>query len=137
MIKGFLKKLLDDNEKEIRKYSKTVEIINRLEPQMTALPEAAFPAKTQEFKQRLENGESLNDILPEAFALVREAARRTLGMRHFDVQLIGGMVLHDGRIAEMKTGERQNPGGHPAGLPQCPGGQRGAYRDRQRLPGQS
>jgi len=105
MIKGFLKKLLDDNEKEIRKYSKTVEIINRLEPQMTALPEAAFPAKTQEFKQRLENGESLNDILPEAFALVREAARRTLGMRHFDVQLIGGMVLHDGRIAEMKTGE--------------------------------
>ena len=72
MIKGFLKKLLDDNEKEIRKYSKTVEIINRLEPQMTALPEAAFPAKTQEFKQRLENGESLNDILPEAFALVRK-----------------------------------------------------------------
>ena len=67
MIKVSLKKLLDDNEKEIRKYRKTVEIINRLEPQMTVLPEAAFPAKTQEFKQRLENGESLNDIPAGSF----------------------------------------------------------------------
>ena len=135
MIKGFLKKLLDDNEKEIRKYSKTVEIINRLEPQMTALPEAAFPAKTQEFKQRLENGESLNDILPEAFALVREAARRTLGMRHFDVQLIGGMVLHDGRIAdEDREGKTLVATRRPTSMPWRA---RGAYRDRQRLPGQS
>jgi preprotein translocase subunit SecA len=105
MFKEFIKKLLDDTEKEVRKYSKTVQLIGGLEPQMEALPEEAFPAKTEEFKQRLNNGESLKDILPEAFALVREAARRTLGMRHFDVQLIGGMVLHDGRIAEMKTGE--------------------------------
>jgi preprotein translocase subunit SecA len=105
MLKNFFKKLLDDTEKEVRKYSKTVQIINELEPQMAALSEAAFPAKTQEFKERLQNGATLKDILPEAFALVREASRRTLGMRHFDVQLIGGMVLNDGRIAEMKTGE--------------------------------
>lgn len=105
MLKNFFKKLLDDTEKEVRKYSKTVQLIGELEPQMEALPEEAFPAKTQEFKQRLQDGQTLKDILPEAFALVREAARRTLGMRHFDVQLIGGMVLHDGRIAEMKTGE--------------------------------
>ncbi|MGI6434141.1 MAG: preprotein translocase subunit SecA [Syntrophomonadaceae bacterium] len=105
MFKNFIKKLLDDTEKEVRKYSKTVQIINSLEPQMQALPEEAFPLKTQEFRDRLQNGETLQELLPEAFALVREAARRTLGMRHFDVQLIGGMVLHDGRIAEMKTGE--------------------------------
>jgi len=84
---------------------KTVEIINSLEPQFQALAPEDFPAKTEEFRQRLKNGETLNDILPEAFALVREASRRTLGMRHFDVQLIGGITLHEGRIAEMKTGE--------------------------------
>lgn len=105
MLKNFIKKLLDDTEKEVRKYSKTVQSINELEPQMAALAEADFPIKTQEFKERLQNGETMKEILPEAFALVREAARRTLGMRHFDVQLIGGMVLNDGRIAEMKTGE--------------------------------
>ncbi|SHG53905.1 protein translocase subunit secA [Thermosyntropha lipolytica DSM 11003] len=105
MIKDFLARILDDNEKEIKKLSKTVYKINALEPEFKRLRDEDFPGKTQEFKQRIEKGESLNDILPEAFALVREAAYRTLGMRHFDVQLMGGIVLHQGRIAEMKTGE--------------------------------
>ncbi len=105
MLISFLKNILDDNEKEVKRYRKRVEAINELEPQYEKLSEEEFPAQTEEFRQRLKNGESLNDILPEAFAMVREASRRTLGMRHFDVQLIGGMVLHDGRISEMKTGE--------------------------------
>lgn len=105
MIREFLARILDDNEKEIKKISKTVERINALEPEIKKLKDEDFPRKTQEFKERLGHGESLDDILPEAFALVREAACRTLGMRHFDVQLIGGVVLHQGRIAEMKTGE--------------------------------
>ncbi|HHV15442.1 MAG TPA: hypothetical protein GXX58_02555 [Gelria sp.] len=105
MIRGALKRLLDDNEKEVKRLRRKVEVINRLEADFTALPAEEFPRKTAEFKERLKQGEDLNDILPEAFALVREASRRTLGMRHFDVQCIGGMVLHEGRIAEMKTGE--------------------------------
>lgn len=105
MIKELVKNLLDDNEKDIKRMRRTVQVIQSLEPQFQALPAEAFPQKTEEFKERLKNGDTLNDILPEAFALVREASRRTLGMRHFDVQLIGGMVLHEGRIAEMKTGE--------------------------------
>ncbi len=105
MLKNFLRNILDDNEKEVKRYRKRVEAINELEVRFEKLSEEKFPVQTEEFKQRLKNGESLNDILPEAFALVREASRRALGMRHFDVQLIGGMVLHDGRISEMKTGE--------------------------------
>ncbi|HWQ74759.1 MAG TPA: preprotein translocase subunit SecA [Syntrophomonas sp.] len=83
----------------------TVEYMNSLEPQMQALRDEEFPVKTAEFRQRLEDGESLTDLMPEAFALVREASRRTLGLRHFDVQMIGGMVLNKGKISEMKTGE--------------------------------
>ena len=105
MIKEFVKKLIDDNEKEIKKMGVAVEQINALEGQMRALTDEEFPQKTAEYRQRLENGEHLRELLPEAFALVREASRRTLGMRHFDVQLIGGMVLHRGKISEMKTGE--------------------------------
>ncbi|WP_061212729.1 preprotein translocase subunit SecA [Syntrophomonas wolfei] len=105
MIKRVLKSLLDDDEREVRKLRRTVEVINSLEAKFQKLAEEEFPQKTGEFKERLKNGEELDDILPEAFALVREASRRVLGMRHFDVQLIGGMVLHQGRIAEMKTGE--------------------------------
>ena len=100
-----MQRLLDDNEKEIKKLSKNVDIINALEPEFVKLKDEDFPKKTEEFRERLKKRETLDDILPEAFALVREAAKRTLGMRHFDVQLIGGMVLHSGRIAEMKTGE--------------------------------
>lgn len=100
-----LRNLLDDNAKELKRLSKTVEEINSLEPGLTALTDAQLAAKTGEFKERLAKGQTLDDILPEAFAVVREASRRVLGMRHFDVQLMGGIVLHQGRIAEMKTGE--------------------------------
>lgn len=102
---GFLKNFLDDNGREIKKYQKKVEVINLLEAEIKALTDDELRAKTDEFKQRLENGESLDSLLPEAFAVVREASWRVNGQRHYDVQLIGGMVLHDGRIAEMRTGE--------------------------------
>ncbi len=93
------------NQRVIRRLWKTVEKINALEPQMIALSDGALQAKTDEFKQRLQQGATLNDLLPEAFAVVRETAKRTLNMRHFDVQLIGGMVLNGANIAEMRTGE--------------------------------
>ncbi|MBU6425769.1 MAG: preprotein translocase subunit SecA, partial [Rhodospirillales bacterium] len=93
------------NDRALKSFKRRVAAINALEPQMAALDDAALAAKTQEFKARLEQGEGLDDLLEEAFAVVREASKRVLGMRHFDVQLIGGMVLHEGRIAEMKTGE--------------------------------
>jgi preprotein translocase subunit SecA len=101
----FFGNLFDDNAKDIKKYSKIVTLINNWEPQISALDDIALAAKTEEFKNRLQNGQDLHELLPEAFAVVREASWRTLSMRHFDVQLIGGMVLSDGRIAEMKTGE--------------------------------
>lgn len=105
-ITDMLKKVFGSrNERILKRLSKTVEIINSLEPSMKALSDAELRAKTQEFKNRLQAGETLNDILPEAFAVVREASLRTLSMRHFDVQLMGGMVLHEGKIAEMRTGE--------------------------------
>ena len=88
-----------------RSYRKSIAKINALEEQMKALSDADLQAKTAKFKQRLADGQTLDDILVEAFAVCREASRRVLGMRHFDVQLIGGMVLHDGKIAEMRTGE--------------------------------
>src|SRR6202163_3338111 len=93
------------NEREIKAMRPTISAINDLEPQMQQLSDVELAQKTQEFKQRLANGETLDDILNEAFAVCREAGRRVLNMRHFDVQLIGGMVLHRGRIAEMRTGE--------------------------------
>ncbi|MBQ1895597.1 MAG: preprotein translocase subunit SecA, partial [Clostridia bacterium] len=103
---GFLKRFLgDNNEKEIKRYKGVVDKINSLEAGLTDLSDASLAGYTQKFKDRLEAGETLDDILPEAFAVCREASRRVLGMRHFDVQLIGGMCLHEGRIAEMKTGE--------------------------------
>jgi len=100
-----LKFLFDSNEREIRKLRPIVEQINALEPKISSLSDAQLRAKTDEFRERLRKGETLDDILPEAFAVVREAAKRTIGLRHFDVQLMGGIVLHQGRIAEMKTGE--------------------------------
>jgi len=97
--------LLDSNEKQLKRLQPTVDRINELEPEFEKLGDAELRAKTDEFKARLKAGESLDDLLPEAFAVVREAAKRTIGQRHFDVQLMGGIVLHQGRIAEMKTGE--------------------------------
>ena len=93
------------NDRLLKQYRKTVEKINALEAEMQALDDAALQAKTAEFKQRIADGADLDSILPEAFAVCREASKRVLGMRHFDVQLIGGMVLHYGKIAEMRTGE--------------------------------
>src|SRR5262245_1297490 len=93
------------NDRELKRLRPLVAQINALEPAIKALPDEKLRAKTAEFRQRLANGETLDDLLVEAFAVVREAGRRTLSMRHFDVQLIGGAVLHQGKIAEMKTGE--------------------------------
>ncbi|RBP44169.1 preprotein translocase subunit SecA [Garciella nitratireducens] len=103
---AFLKKIFGSlNDKEVKKLMKTVEKIEALEPEMQDLKEKDFQKKTEEFKDRIQKGETLDDLLIEAFALVREASKRVLGMRHFPVQLLGGIVLHQGRIAEMKTGE--------------------------------
>lgn len=103
---GLVKKIFGDaNEREVKKMFKVVEKINALEPEIEALSDEQLKQKTDEFKARLANGATLDDILAEAFAVVREGSKRVLGMRHFDVQLIGGMVLQEGRIAEMKTGE--------------------------------
>jgi len=93
------------NERVLKSLKPLVQRINELEPEVSKLDDTLLAGKTVEFKERLEKGESLDDLLPEAFAVVREAAKRVLGMRHFDVQLIGGIVLHQGKIAEMKTGE--------------------------------
>ena len=103
---GFIQKLLGNkNAKEIKRIRSIVEEINGLEPSLLSLSDTSLRAKTEEFKGRLAKGETLDDILPEAFAVVREASKRVLGMRHFDVQMIGGIVLHRGNIAEMRTGE--------------------------------
>ena len=93
------------NERLLRQLQKTVTKINSLESGLVALTDDELKAKTPEFKERIAKGESLDKILPEAFAVCREASKRVLGMRHFDTQLIGGMVLHLGKIAEMRTGE--------------------------------
>src|SRR3981189_3434147 len=93
------------NERLLKHCSGAVAQVNALEPEITGLSDAALAAKTGELKKRYADGATLEQLLPEAFAVVREAAKRTLRMRHFDVQLVGGMVLHDGKIAEMKTGE--------------------------------
>jgi preprotein translocase subunit SecA len=106
MITPLLKKIFGSkNERELKRLRKIVQQINALEPQMDSLQEADFKLRTQALKERAIQGESLDRLLPESFALVREASKRALGMRHFDVQLIGGMVLHEGKIAEMRTGE--------------------------------
>src|SRR4051795_12357162 len=91
--------------KKFRAYEKRVGAINRYEPEMELLEDSEVREEADSLRERARNGESLDDLLPGALALTREAARRTIGQRHFDVQLIGGMVLHDGAIAEMKTGE--------------------------------
>ena len=93
------------SEREIKRIISTVDKIEELEPKMASLTDEELKAKTEEFKTRINNGETLDDILPEAFAVVREASWRVLNMKHFRVQLIGGIILHQGRITEMKTGE--------------------------------
>ncbi|MDD5591166.1 MAG: preprotein translocase subunit SecA, partial [Dehalococcoidales bacterium] len=104
MVK-FFTRFTDSNEKQLKRLQPIVDRINKLEPGFDGLSDSELRAKTGEFKTRLKDGVSLDDLLPEAFAAVREAAKRTIGQRHYDVQLIGGIVLHQGKIAEMRTGE--------------------------------
>ncbi len=106
MLNLLVKKIFGSrNDRTLQRLHKTVAKINALEPEIQSLTDSALTAKTPEFKARLLAGETLDDLLPEAFAVVREVSKRTLGLRHFDVQLVGGMVLHEGRIAEQRTGE--------------------------------
>lgn len=106
MLNTLMKKMFKSrNERILRRLEKNVIAVNTFEPVLKLLSDEQLKAKTNEFKERLQKGETLDDVLPEAFAVVREVSRRTLGLRHFDVQLIGGMVLHEGNIAEMRTGE--------------------------------
>ena len=102
LITKFIK---SSNQKELDRISKIVKTINSLEDQFKKLDDLDFPKKTQEYKEQIKQGKTLDELLPEAFALVREASKRTRNERHFDVQIIGGVVLHEGKIAEMQTGE--------------------------------
>ena len=95
----------DPNERELKKYQPLIDATNEFEPEFERLSDEELAAETEEFRQRLKDGESLDDLLPEAFAAVREAAKRTLGQRHFDVQILGGIILHRGKVSEMRTGE--------------------------------
>ena len=123
-----------ENQRLLKRLQPLVAQINDRETEIRALTDEQLRERTARFRQRIDQGETLDDLLVDAFAVVREAGWRTLEMRHFDVQLIGGMVLHRGTIAEMKTGEGKTLVGHPGGLPQCPRGPGGACRHRQRLP---
>ena len=103
---SFLSKFIrSSNQRELDRIKKIVSKINNLEDGFKKLNDSDFPKKTSEFKEKIKNNEDLNSVLPEAFALVREASRRVRNERHFDVQLIGGIVLHEAKIAEMRTGE--------------------------------
>jgi preprotein translocase subunit SecA len=102
-LRGYIEN--SDTKKDIKKLEKEVAKINAFTDAVAKLSDSELQAKTDEFKARLANGETLDQLLPEAYAVVREASTRVLGMRHFDVQLMGGVILHQGRIAEMKTGE--------------------------------
>ena len=120
MIGSLLKKIFGTaNERELKRIQVYVDQINSFEGEISGLADGALRAKTGEFRKRLENGEALDDLLPEAFAVVREASKRVLGMRHFDAQLVGGIVLHSGKIAEMKTGRGENPGGYTSRVSKC------------------
>ena len=106
MLTGLLKKVFGSrNERLLKQYRRSVVAINAIESSLTGLSDEELQARTPSLKARIAAGESLDDLLPEAFAVVREASKRALGMRHFDVQLVGGIALHEGKIAEMRTGE--------------------------------
>jgi len=123
----------DVNKRELERLSIIADEINALESSFEELSDQALKEKTIEFKQRLEEGETLDDLLPEAFAAVREASKRTIGLRHYDIQLVGGIVLHQGKIAEMRTGEGK-PLSPPCPLPERSHRARCTPGDRQRLP---
>src|SRR5687767_638301 len=110
----FFTRFLDTNQREIDRLQKFVEKINALEPKVKKLKDAQFAKKTLDFKKRIKDGESLEDLLPEAYALVREATNRVLGKRHYDVQLMSATALFEGRVAEQKTGEGKTLSAVPA-----------------------
>jgi len=111
---NILKSIFDENKKIIKRYKEIVKKINSFEPEMEKIVDSDFPHKTAEFKLRLGRGESLDDLLPESYALAREAAKRVLGMRMFDVQLIAAITFHNGQVAEQKTGEGKTLSAVPA-----------------------
>ena len=113
------------------------QLVLTYEPEFEDLTNEDLRGKTTEFRRRVENGEDLDDLLPEAFAAVREASRRSTDKRHFDVQVMGAAALHQGNIAEMKTGEGKTLGGNHAGVPELAHGQGRAHSHRERLPGQA
>ena len=119
------------SDRELKIVNPIVDKIEAMRDSMMALSDEELRDKTKEYKKRLEEGETLDDLLPEAFATVREAARRVLGMEHYRVQLMGGVVLHQGRIAEMKTGEGKTLGIHTSGISECTGRKRCTHRYRQ------
>src|SRR5665811_1104401 len=102
---AFLKTLFDGNAREVVRFRRTAERVNALEPSTAQLSDEDLATKTVEFRERLANGATLDDLMPEAFAVVREVGKRTMAMRHFDVQIMGGQALHEGKVAEMRTGE--------------------------------
>ncbi len=130
-----IRQLLDSNERQLKKCYKIADQIEALEPSVAALSDAELRGKTEEFKHRLEKGETLDDLLPEAYAVVREAAKRVLGMRHFYVQLVGGIVLHNGRYRRDEDRRGENPGRHPSRLLERFDRKRGSRGDGQRLSG--
>ena len=134
---GFEKVLRVGEGRRRKKLQQQAAYVATLEPDFEELSDAELAAKTVEFKQRIENGEDLEDLLFEAFAAVREAFKRTIGVRLFDVQVMGGIVLHEGDIAEMKTGEGKTFVASPAALPERARGQERAPRHGQRLPGEA
>ena len=117
VLGGIARKLFgSSNDRRIKVLAPKVEQINALEPELEKLSDEALQARTEQFREELKNGKKLEELLIPAFAIVREASKRTLGMRHFDVQLIGGMMLNEGSISEMRTGEGKNAGGNTRSL---------------------
>ncbi len=117
MLQNLAKRLFgSSNDRFVKTLHSTVDAITALEPDVEGISDDELKARTDWLRGRIANGESLDDLLPDAFATVREAAKRTLGQRHFDVQMMGGTVLHRGMISEMKTGEGKNPGRHACGV---------------------
>ena len=123
-----------NHDREIKRLRPIVAQVNDFEDRISSLTDAELKAKTAEFKRRIERGETLDDLMPEAFAVCRETGKRAVGMRHYDVQLIGGKVLHDGKIAEMKNRRGQDARRDARGLLECAGRQGRPRRHRQRLP---
>ena len=121
MFNSILTKIIGSkNDRDIKNIQPVIQRINDLESGMARLTDVQLAELTPKFRERLAEGQTLDDLLPEAFAAVREVSKRVVSMRHYDVQLIGGIVLHNGKIAEMKTGRRENSGGNPPGILQCP-----------------